>query len=284
MPAFIYVSGRFSKVYINRDRKGIRLVGFLLLFILFRAVLLFIDGYFGADVYPERFFSTRGAPWYLLSMVVWYAIIPYFQNVRAKWIVLLTVAFGLIVGLDKNCSSFFVASKTIVMFPFFLLGYYANDWKELIRTKYRKLIAAVIMVLAFVMMLVFQDQAVKFSQMFMARSAYSVLNLSQWQGLLVRLVWYVGAFVLIMSFLQLVPRKKYWFTYIGQRTLAIYILHKIPHNIMKGMELYETEVFQSELKLFLISLVLSVLMTWVSSFKVFTDFFRKIERLEWTKH
>src|SRR5690625_7375382 len=60
----------------------------------------------------------------------------------------------------------------------------------------------------------------------LASKSYSHLGLPN-AGVLARLLVYFTSSLMVMSFFSWVPSRKFSFTYIGERTLYIYLLHEI---------------------------------------------------------
>ena len=78
MPLFIFVSGYFSKgFYKNGKYRWYKLVNFLILFVLYVTLVQISYVIFQHDAFnPKAYIIQSGAPWYLLCMFYWYALIP----------------------------------------------------------------------------------------------------------------------------------------------------------------------------------------------------------------
>ena len=53
-----------------------------------------------------------------------------------------------------------------------------------------------------------------------------------------RLLLYFIILITMFSFLNLVPEKERFFTYIGRRTMYVYLLHGIVIGIIRGFDIY----------------------------------------------
>ena len=67
---------------------------------------------------------------------------------------------------------------------------------------------------------------------------YSELD-NYWMGPLVRLFFMAAALVMSWAIMFFIPGKKTQFSYIGQRTMPIYMLHRIIRDILKFCGLYD---------------------------------------------
>lgn len=89
MPAFVFISGLLAQRIYTRVPKryfnGRRWCSTLWLYLLFQFILFFseIPAYGRTTRFPD-FFHTSGAPWYLLALLFWYLMIPFFYAYRGK--------------------------------------------------------------------------------------------------------------------------------------------------------------------------------------------------------
>lgn len=89
MPAFVFISGLLAQRIYTRVSKphfnGRRWCSTLWLYLLFQFILFFseIPAYGRTTRFPD-FLHTSGAPWYLLALLLWYLMIPFFYAYRGK--------------------------------------------------------------------------------------------------------------------------------------------------------------------------------------------------------
>lgn len=89
MPAFVFISGLLAQRIYTRVPKryfnGRRWCSTLWLYLLFQFILFFseIPAYGRTTRFPD-FLHTSGAPWYLLALLLWYLMIPFFAGCRGK--------------------------------------------------------------------------------------------------------------------------------------------------------------------------------------------------------
>lgn len=89
MPAFVFISGLLAQRIYTRVPKPHfnwrRWCSTLWLYLLFQFILFFseIPAYGRTTRFPD-FLHTSGAPWYLLALLLWYRMIPFFAGCRGK--------------------------------------------------------------------------------------------------------------------------------------------------------------------------------------------------------
>lgn len=234
MPCFVFVSGYLSKrVHANGKLKAEKVLSFLWLYLLFKAGLAIIRGLFGKG-FSLALFDDGAAPWYLLSMTVWYLLIPLIERIKPMWMILLSVLAGLAAGYVNLIGARFSMSRSLVYLPFFVIGFYLTEERLKLFLNYRlRAAAAVVMAAILVVCIVFYDALVPYFPIsYGAKSYYGFAK--QWNpalGGVVRLVWYMVSALLSASLVMLVPRCRTWFSKYGPRTLQIYILHVLLKSV-----------------------------------------------------
>lgn len=138
MPAFVFISGLLAQRIYTRVSKphfnGRRWCSTLWLYLLFQFILFFseIPAYGRTTRFPD-FLHTSGAPWYLLALLLWYLMIPFFDAYRdlpcslIAWILLtiLSLAGGYLAsGALAGLGDFLALDRVIAFAPFFFAGYF----------------------------------------------------------------------------------------------------------------------------------------------------------------
>ena len=269
MPAFVFVSGYFAKRYVDKgatDEK--KLIGFLVLYVLFSAAIWIIRMIYNHDISMIFLFTASGAPWYLLCMFMWYCLIPHCAKVRPIAMITVSITVGLLVGLEWQAGSFLALSRFFVFFPFFLFGYHFDFLWIKNAKPFLKIISAILLILVFILICLFPHFFASHTKVIYGDSAYTNMV---W-GLIERFIWYITAGILVSAFLFVIPQKRYFFTYIGQRTLAIYILHRLMRDICQYLGFYE--MFSSSGPItFIACFIISIIITVVFSTKKITELF-----------
>ena len=272
MPAFIFVSGLFSRSYVRKKEKGPRLLGFLAIYVFFTVCIWIIELIFTGQFYYESILSTSGSPWYLLALFFWYLLIPFVSRLRPAVSFLLFIILALAAGMFSECGNFLALSRTIVFFPFFLAGYHFD--KTLISKirPWMRILGALILAAGLLTVLFCRGHVSVFIRFITAKSAYSVIGVSDKQGIIYRFIWYIVAAVMTAALMCIIPDKRFRLTYIGERTLGIYVIHRLLRDILREIGLYKVG---NDHTLFYICLAISAVLVIVLSIKPFTTFFNK---------
>ena len=238
MPAFVFVSGVFSKGYVEKDGKEYRLTGFITLYLIFTVLLWVLQFFFKKKINFSLLLSTSGAPWYMLAMFFWYLILPYASRLKPMYAILASIGISLLAGAYKDCGDFISISRIIVFFPFFIGGYYF-DMNIVKRIKpWMRVCGGVILVFVYLILLGKRNNFLQYLDIAYGDESYASIGVSNVEGMLVRSAWYVIAVIMTISFLVVVPDKKKRWTRIGEHTLGIYIVHRLVREVLSGFGLY----------------------------------------------
>ena len=84
--------------------------------------------------------------------------------------------------------------------------------------------------------------------------------------MLVRALWYLVAFVMTFAVMSLIPKRKLKISYIGSRTLSIYIVHRVIRQVFSYYKVYRM-VAPGGTVLLLFCIVISAVVTFILSGK-----------------
>ena len=229
MPAFIFISGYFSKrelplsVIIQKLAVPYIIYEFVYYFfyvlILHKKTGLYL-------LYPK--FSL----WYLLALFVWRAITPYVKKIPHYMII--TVIMGLFIGCSDMPDNYLSLPRILFFYPFFLAG--MNLSRETI-TKLRcrtiRTISA-IGIFLFTLLLAFGPfREMYSSKIFYGRYNYSSLKQGTFEGILCRLICYSVGLAMTFAIMTLISERRTIYSYIGTRTMAIYLFHGLTYSYFK---------------------------------------------------
>lgn len=122
MPAFAFCSGLFA----HFDKRKI-LVNFIYPYLIFQTLYMLFARFVLHSTAAFQYTKPYWLMWYMLAMIIWECALPMFQErSRLKQVLIILAMFGvsLWIGMDKEVSYFLSLSRVLVLFPFFLLGYY----------------------------------------------------------------------------------------------------------------------------------------------------------------
>jgi fucose 4-O-acetylase-like acetyltransferase len=124
MPLFVITAGMFSKAWLGPgDYRSI--VSRLLIPLAVCQIVYLVWAAARSKLFAASFLQPHWILWFLLSMILWKLILPLIVRVRygMAW----TVLLALLAGYDPEIGYAFSLSRTIYFFPFFLLGFQYRD-------------------------------------------------------------------------------------------------------------------------------------------------------------
>ena len=243
MPCFIFISGYLAKgVYRDGKFRWDRLLRLAWLYFLFELGVHVTEGLLEGHIgWRIDFLHESGAPWYLLALIFWYLLIPacFYMG---KWIsLLLALAVGLAGGYAGGLGDFLAADRVLAFAPFFYLGYFfsGENLRALCRGGRRLAAIALAAVWAAVIFLGTYDylepyRLAVYGAMYdrFAPELYPVC----W---LIRLVCYGAALSLSLGLIAFLPAVRLpLLTKLGQRTLSVYVLHRLIRDLCQYFDLY----------------------------------------------
>ena len=184
----------------------------------------------------------------------------------------LAILAGILIGFSNMENHFLTIPRAVVYFPFYLAGTsfdreLLNKWR-----KSKKTIALTILfILIIALALTFVGlQRIAPMQVFYGRYNYISMKQGIIEGVIWRILLYVIGFLMTFSFMTLIPEKKLAFSYIGTRTMAIYLFHGLTYTYLEQC----TKLLNNINNIFgtILLLILCSLVTWFFSLKPFTSF------------
>ena len=224
MPAFILLSGFFAKGF---NKKGYikKLSTKLILPYLVFQVLYTIYYYFLFDQSTIEFEALKPnwALWFLLSLFFWNLMLFAYTKLKPITGITLAIILALLVGYIDSISTYLSLSRTFVFFPFFLIGYHLQkEHFQKITTTKSKIYALISFGLIFIWFYYFPEID---SQWLLGSKPYSEIEAVTILSMFKRLGFFIVNSFMIMNFMALVPKGRYFFTRWGTQTLYVYLLH-----------------------------------------------------------
>lgn len=255
MPCFIFLSGFLAKnafrtaaAQNNEDKlpPAVFRIKYLLeplwLYFIFKLLTHLTEGLIeGQITFYIDFFTESGAPWYLLSLSLWHLTLPALKEQKPAAVLTGSIILALLSGYQRSVGSFLAMDRTLGFAPFFYAGYYIKkESLDRFLTAYRRPLIAGALALSALIGLTAWDLLWPVYRLIFS-SNYSHLDPSLYlAGPALRLMVWAAAALLSAGLLAAVPRKPLpVFTVIGQRTLQIYILHRLIRDLMQYFGLYE---------------------------------------------
>ena len=220
MPLFVFISGYLSK-NIDKCRKG-AIKSLLIPYIVFN-IIWYVLAYATTGELKWPIIYPGWTLWYLISLFFWRISLKYLM--RIKYIIPISIICGLLIGAMPRGGVVLSLSRTITFLPFFLIGYYTNEHMLNKVSKISKRLSMIgITAAALLAFYLGKYNLVDYNFLYHSK-AYSYSGLSISEGVLFRGAIYIGATLLSVCVLNLIPRKKVFFTNIGEKTMNIYLFH-----------------------------------------------------------
>ncbi|WP_307623697.1 acyltransferase family protein [Streptomyces sp. V3I7] len=224
MPAFIVISGYFSRSFDFRPDRVKRLItGIAVPYVVFEIAYTFFKRW--ADDDPGQKITLLN-PWYLtwflIALFVWRLTTPLWKVVR--WPVPVALAIAAMAAASPEVGNDLDLQRVLQFLPFFVLGLCLKpEHFQIVRTWRMRVIALPVFAAA----LVFAYWAAPRmnAAWFYRRDSAQELGAPWWTGGVMTLAMFGCSLVLVACFFAWVPGRKAWFTALGAGTLYGYLLH-----------------------------------------------------------
>ncbi len=229
MPAFVFVSGYFSKKKTN-IMKLIRTL--IVPYVLFEVIYYFLYVYLLHKETELWLLNPKFTLWYLLAMFVWKIITPLFKKIPGYIWISFVICF--VVGCLDIDDNFLTLPRIAVFYPFFLIGTcFRREYIDSFRTwidRKKAMITLVIMNVVLVLVAYMDEIPIK---AFYGRYNYDYLKQGMIEGTLIRFFFIIIALFLIVLYLTVIKEEKCRFSILGERTMPIYLFHGLIYKIVE---------------------------------------------------
>lgn len=270
MPAFVFVSGYFSKKELPLrtiiQRLLIPYLAYEIFYFLLYTVILH-------QKTSLLFLEPKFTLWYLLALCFWRVLTPYVKKIPCYMV--WSVLAGLLIGCTGIKDGFLTIPRALVFYPFYLAGTrFQKETLQKLRTGRTKFLAfgCILALVVFLGFLALQSKVPM--QIFYGRYSYHTMKQGMWEGLFWRIISYLIGSLWTFALMILIPENQNIFSYIGTRTMAIYLFHGLIYTYLNQ----STGIFKNlntPLETFGI-LAGCIAVTILFSFQPFTTFTNKI--------
>ncbi|MET8829004.1 acyltransferase family protein [Streptomyces sp. NPDC004610] len=224
MPAFIVISGYFSRTFDASPAKIGRLVtGVVVPYVVFEtAYTLFTRWSDGEPDRPVSLLDPLYLTWFLAALFIWRLTTPIWR--RLRWPLPIALAVAALATLSPSIGDDLDLQRALQFLPYFVLGLCLRpEHFRLVRRRGVRPVAAGVLLGA----LVFGYWAVPRMDYawFFHNAAAVEFAVPAWYGPLMTLALFGCSLVLVVCFLAWVPGRRTWFTALGAGTLYAYLLH-----------------------------------------------------------
>ncbi|MFI9046522.1 acyltransferase family protein [Streptomyces sp. NPDC053427] len=224
MPAFIIISGYFSRSFdMRKDRLQRLVTGVAVPYILFETAYAFFKRWADDDPgHPISLLDPWFLTWFLVALFIWRLTTPLWKIVR--WPIPLALAIAVLASVSPDIGDDLDLQRVLQFLPFFVLGLNLRpEHFKLVQRRWVR-IASVPAFAAAVVMAYWAAPRMT-SAWFYHRDSAQELGTTWWIGVIMTLALFGCSLVLTACFYAWVPRRTMWFTVLGAGTLYGYLLH-----------------------------------------------------------
>ncbi|MEV0599815.1 acyltransferase family protein [Streptomyces sp. NPDC050315] len=224
MPAFIIISGYFSRSFdMRKDRLQRLITGVAVPYILFEVAYSFFKRWADDDPgHPISLLDPWFLTWFLVALFVWRLTTPLWKIVR--WPVPLALVIAMLASVSPDIGDDLDLQRVLQFLPFFVIGLFMKpehfQWAQRRAVKWASL-----PIFASALVLAYWAGPRMTSAWFYHRDSAQELGAPWWSGLVMTLALFGCSAVLVTCFFAWVPKRQTWFTVLGAGTLYGYLLH-----------------------------------------------------------
>ncbi|MGW0685796.1 acyltransferase family protein [Streptomyces sp. NPDC002754] len=224
MPAFIVISGYFSRSFDASPRRMKRLVtGVLVPYVIFELAYTFFKRTVGDDPdYPISLLDPWYLTWFLIALLIWRLTTPLWKIIR--WPLPLALAVAVLAAVSPDIGDDLDLQRVLQFLPFFVLGLCLKpEHLQLVRNRRARILAAPVFVGALVV--AYWASPRMTAAWFYRRDSAQELGAPGWTGVVMTLALFACSVILMACFFAWVPGRRLWCTALGAGTLYGYLLH-----------------------------------------------------------
>ncbi|WP_419998916.1 acyltransferase family protein [Streptomyces boninensis] len=224
MPAFLIISGYFSRSFDASPRRIQRLVtGVLVPYVIFEVAYTLFKRWADDDPgYPISLLDPWYLTWFLIALFIWRLTTPLWQAIKWPLPVALLIACG--ASMSPTIGDDLDLQRVLQFLPYFVLGLCLKpEHFSLVRQWKVRLLA--LPVLACAALFAYWAAPRMNAAWFYNRDSAQELGVPGWVGAVMTLAVFGCAVLLSACFLAWVPGRRMWFTALGAGTLYGYLLH-----------------------------------------------------------
>ncbi|MFF7893820.1 acyltransferase family protein [Streptomyces sp. NPDC007907] len=224
MPAFILISGYFSRSFDMRPSRLKRLItGVAVPYIIFETAYPLFKRVIDNDPHQEiSILDPWYLTWFLVALFIWRLTTPIWNLVR--WPLPLALGLAMLATVTPEIGDDLDLQRVLQFLPFFVLGLIMKpEHFHMVRRRSVRIASVPVFAVA----LAFSWWAVPRmnTAWFYHRDAAQELGAPWWTGPVMVLAMFGCSLVLTACFFAWVPRRHMWFTALGAGTLYGYLLH-----------------------------------------------------------
>ncbi|MBA4861797.1 acyltransferase family protein [Streptomyces sp. PSKA54] len=224
MPAFILISGYFSRSFDMRPDRLRRLVtGVAVPYVIFEVAYSFFKRWADDDpAHPISLLDPWYLTWFLVALFVWRLTTPLWKV--ARWPVPIALGIAMLATVSPDIGDDLDLQRVLQFLPFFVMGLFMKpEHFQMLRRREVRLLS--VPVFAGALVVAYWAAPRMSSAWFYHRDSAQELAAPWWAGVVMTLALFGCSMVLTACFFAWVPRRRMWFTVLGAGTLYGYLLH-----------------------------------------------------------
>ncbi len=273
MPGFVFVSGYFArkgdgkifeKVLLNQI---VPLFFFQLVFEIFHWVVFHEFSGKTLDLAPYWIL------WYLLSLAFWRISFQLLYKIR--FLLVISVILALVAGMVSSIGYPLSVSRTVVLFPFFVLGNIFKEKGIVEKIKSGRFfpVYAVLSVLVLAGAFVYVSEVKLHYGLYLNSYSYKALKMAWDEGMLYRFINLAWGFLCIAALLVLTPQKRCFASEIGKNSMIPYIMQFF---FLKSLLIYRFEFYKNLYFTFIGGAVFAALIVYILGKDRFSVLYEKL--------
>ncbi len=224
MPAFIVISGYFSRSFTGRpDQLRRLLTGIAVPYVVFEVVYSLFRRW--TEDPPQQEISLLDPfylTWFLAALFIWRLTTPLWKMIR--WPLPVALALASLAAITPGIGADLNLQRVLQFLPYFVLGLVLKpEHFQLVRRREVRLLALPLFAGA-ALFAYWASPRMNFTWLYRSNSAQE-MGSPWWVGIVMTLAFFGCAVLLTAGFLAWVPRRRTWFTVLGGGTICGYLLH-----------------------------------------------------------
>ncbi|PNE36184.1 acyltransferase family protein [Streptomyces noursei] len=260
MPAFIIISGYFSRSFdMRKDRLQRLITGVAVPYVLFEVAYTFFKRWADDDPdYPITLLQPWYLTWFLVALFIWRLTTPLWKIVR--WPLPLALTIAVLASCSPEIGDDLNLQRVLQFLPFFVLGLALRpEHFQLLRSRSVRL--AALPVVAGALVFAYWAAPRMNAAWFYHRDSAQELGAPWWSGPVMTLAMFGCSLALVACFFAWVPGRRMWFTALGAGTLYGYLLHGFLAKGSRFWHWYDNAWLHTPWGLVLLTLLAGTLVT-----------------------
>ncbi len=229
IPAFLFVSGLMSKKTVDTTPfRTVRVMSLWALYLLCNGLMLLCRA-IAQKPMDLHLLGQDHYSWFLFVLPVFYLLTRAIRNLPAHFAIGFWLVVGCLAGYDASIGDMWYLSRTLVFYPFFLIGYYwdANTIINILNRLWVRILSGVFLVGTFAWMYLAIDKWYVLRPLFTGRNSFEKVGeiFTVWGGA-ARVGTYLFSALMVLALISVLPTGRTFFTKMGARTLQVYVLHR----------------------------------------------------------